>query len=411
MKRFCAAFYALAGLTGSLLQASQPTLTTLYTLNGAYPLGLTSARGALYGAARDELGPAGGCGLIFELQSPNGPGGSWTETVLYSFINASTDACDPAAPPAAGPNGVLYGVTYGGGAYGGGAAYQLQPPTSPGGAWSESVIYSFAGPIGPYEGEPTSFVMGPNGPLYVTTTDGGNGAGALVELQPPASPGGAWTATLLYSFPGGTGGSVPTSLTFGADGDFYGVTEYGGSLSGRGYGTVFVIRPPSTPGAPWTGGTLFRFTGNNGAMPNGVVRAPYGSLYGSAFAGPTGGPVFQLTPPSSPGVWTQTVLATFGPGYSAMCGPDSPLILRNGNLYGASCLPNAAGLAEDGVIFELQPPSMPGGPWINTPLYTFTGQIPTGAMIMTNKGTIYGVTNNPSCCQQPGGTIYQLTTQ
>jgi hypothetical protein len=117
------------------------------------------------------------------------------------------------------------------------------------------------------------------------------------------------------------------------------------------------------------------------------------------------GPVYQLTPPSSPGQqWPEAVLASFGT--SDMCRPDSPLILRNGNLYGTSCLTNG------GVVFELQPPASPGGPWTNTPLCTCTNaQIPTGAMVMTKGGTIYGVTNNPSCCQAPGGTLYQLTTQ
>jgi len=42
-------------------------------------------------------------------------------------------------------------------------------------------------------------VFGPNGALYGTTPFGGTwGTGTIFELAPPASPGGAWTETVLY---------------------------------------------------------------------------------------------------------------------------------------------------------------------------------------------------------------------
>src|SRR5580692_10984976 len=43
--------------------------------------------------------------------------------------------------------------------------------------------------------------------------------------------------------------------------------------------------------------------------------------------------------------------------------PDTPLIIRNGNLYGAAATPNG------GAVFELQPPSIPGGDWTTTYLH------------------------------------------
>jgi uncharacterized repeat protein (TIGR03803 family) len=404
MKKFYTAIYMVAAFAQSVVPAP-PTLATIYTLSGAYPLGLTAADGALYGAA---YAPAntGECGFVFELQPPSTPGGAWTETVLYTFgITTGPDACQPVAAPLGGPDGELYGITSTGGTYGNGAVYELQPPAVPGGSWSETVIYSFTLTLGPTQGWPTSLVLGPKGQIYVTSLGSTNGAGSMIELQPPASPGGAWTALPLYTFTGGTAGWAPTSLTAGPKGRFYGGTEYGGTAHGLGAGTIFDLLPPAAPGGPWTEKVLLSFNGKNGAVPNAVTLGSDGSLYGSTHPyGKYGGPVYQLTPPSSPGgAWSQTILADFGTTYS--CGPDSPVIVRHGNVYGSTCL------AGGGEVFELQPPSAPGGSWTNTPLYTFTnGQIPIGSMVLTPNGTVYGVTNNPGS-EGPGGTVYQITTQ
>jgi hypothetical protein len=42
-----------------------------------------------------------------------------------------------------GSNGEFYGVTVGGGPGGAGAIVELAPPTTSGGAWTETVLYSF----------------------------------------------------------------------------------------------------------------------------------------------------------------------------------------------------------------------------------------------------------------------------
>jgi len=387
MRRIYAAFYILAASV-PLAAASAPVLTTIYTFSGATPLGLSSGKnGVLYGAASGY----GICGLVFELQPPSAPGGAWTETTLHTF-GGVPDGCNPVGAPVAAANGALYGLSYGG-AYNNGAVYELQPPAAPGGSWSETVLYSFSLAVGPYEGGPTGMVLGPGGVIYVTTGAGGTGGGALIELGPPASPGGAWTPSLLYGF--GVAGSFPTSLIAGPGGRFYGTTKYGGG------GTIFELRPPATAGGAWTEKLLFYFDGQDGFHPNPVTLAPNGSLYGSAWDGPPGGPVFQLSPPSSPGeAWSQTILATFG---ISSCGPDSPLVVRNGNVYGSSCLSDGRS-----VVFELQPPAAPGGPWTNIPLSTFAIPAPTGSLVVTEDGTVYGTTSN---IDANDGTVYRITTQ
>ncbi len=73
----------------------------------------------------------------------------------------------------ASPSGVLYGVTPNGGDFttcgqpGCGTVFSLTPPSSPGGAWSEEVLYSFGLQEGYYV---VSLILGPNRHLFVKRT-------------------------------------------------------------------------------------------------------------------------------------------------------------------------------------------------------------------------------------------------
>jgi len=266
------------------------------------------------------------------------------------------------------------------------------------------VIYSFDNTAGSV-GVRTALALGPKGSLYIATLDGGaHGYGSLLQLRPPSPPAGTWASAVLYSFPGSIGGADPTSLTPGPKGVLYGTTLYGGMPRGTGIGTVFKLSPPATTGGAWSGRVLYAFHGiSDGGPPYSVTAGPGGILYGTVHScceAPS--VVFQLTPPASPGgSWTETALASVGTDFK--CGPDSPLIVRNGNLYGTTCQTGG------GIVFELLAPSVAGGAWTYNPLYTFTnGQVPGGVFVMTGSGTIFGATINPSY-QQPGGTIYEVT--
>lgn len=384
----------------------QPRFATLYTVTGGPPLGLSYGNGAFY-AAMGVLGNAT-CGAILELHPP-APGAGWTVTTLYTFATTGGDACGPTGAPLQGPNGVLYGVSYGGGAnFAGSAAYELQPPASPGGQWTDSVIYSFTalGEPGGDGGTPLGLILSPTGSLYIPTSTGGTyEEGSVFELTPPAMPGGTWTGTVLYSFPAGPpAGDYTASLAFGPKGVLYGANQLSGPTDS---GAIFELFPPAAPGGAWTERTLHAFKGfADGAVPNNVIAGPKGTLYGTTL-GTTSvsqngeGTVFQLTPPSTPGTpWTKTILKSFGYNYN--CGPDSPLVLRNGAIYGAACQTSG------GVVFKLQPPAAGGGAWTYTALHTFTnGQTPYGGIVVTKNGAIYGTTINPANLQ-PGGTIYEI---
>jgi hypothetical protein len=126
--------------------------------SGTLLMGLTIV--APYGAAQTE-GPA--FATIYNFTgAPSGCG------------TTGQPACDGATPDArvlTGANGVLYGTTQTGGTANGGTVFELRPPASPGGAWTETVIYSF-----PADSDPSAaLTAGQNGELYGTTYYGGGG--------------------------------------------------------------------------------------------------------------------------------------------------------------------------------------------------------------------------------------------
>src|SRR5580658_9907555 len=193
--------------------------------------------GTIYGATYE----------IFQLAPPTVRGGSWTESVVYSFV-APGDSPFPNGV-VLGPGGVLYGTAFGGSGKacdsGCGSVFQLTPPTEQGGEWTETILHSFTG-VGTGDGnQPNSTpVIGPGGVLYGTTLSGGTtGHGAIFEMVPPSSPGGSWTEVILHSFAGGADGTYPNAVTIGPDGNLYGTTQQGGAPKDgvHNQGTVFQL--------------------------------------------------------------------------------------------------------------------------------------------------------------------------
>jgi uncharacterized repeat protein (TIGR03803 family) len=261
--------------------------------------------GTLYGASNLGGGnPTGcyaslGCGALFEVAPPSAPGGAWMAAVLHNFTGGS-DGGSPSASPIIGPKGELYGTTWYGGTSNLGTVYELTPPASPGGAWTETVLHAFTGLNGDGASPWAGLVIGKNGQLYGTTVAGGtSNNGTVFELTPPASPGGAWLETVLYSFAGGSDGAYPQAdVVIGKDGVLYGTTLEGGTPCGC--GTVFALKPPASQGAAWTERVLYSFTdSSDGGYPwASLVIGKNGALYGTtSTSGPSGyGTWFQLTP-------------------------------------------------------------------------------------------------------------------
>jgi uncharacterized repeat protein (TIGR03803 family) len=328
-----------------------------YLDDGSYPYygGVTvGSGGVLYGTTL--LGGSANQGTVFSLTPPASPGGPWTEAV-YSFPGGGHGA-HPYGGLAIGKSGVLYGVTGRGGASttacgttsppnGCGTVFSLTPPTSPGGAWTEKVLYSFSG--GSDGAFPVAgLTIGAGGVLYGTTTNGGasttvcgvgppSGCGTVFSLTPPSLPGGAWTQSVLYSFTDSPDGASPVAnVVIGSGGVLYGTTPSGGPLN---QGIVFSLTPPASPGGSWTETVLYNFTGgDDGSSPSGVVIGTGEVLYGTTPTCNCGnGTVFSLTPPISPGgAWTEATLYNF-PNATVGSFPEGGVVIGIGGvLYGTA---------------------------------------------------------------------------
>lgn len=288
-------------LTPPVAPATAWTKTTLWTFgsgsDGSVPYTgvIFDTSGALYGVT--AAGGAHGQGTVFKLTPPVAAGTGWTETVLYHFAGGSDGAA-----PIGGLifyNGALYGTTRAGGAANnGGTVFKLTPPVAPATTWIKTTLWTFgSGSDGslPYAG----VIFDTDGALYGLTAAGGAyGQGAVFKLTPPVAAGTAWTETVLYPFAGGSDGAAPMAsrLIFDTNGALYGTTHGGGTSNG---GAVFKLTPPVAPATTWTEIVLYRFKGSGGdaATPaGGVVFDTKGALYGMTSSGGTAnaGAVFKL---------------------------------------------------------------------------------------------------------------------
>jgi uncharacterized repeat protein (TIGR03803 family) len=139
-----AIFIAMLILAGTIV-ASEPKEAALHHFGtgtdgaAAYGRVIFDAAGNLYGTT--AFGGTSGAGIVFELANPEAPAG-WTESVLYNFSGGS-DGSQPYGGLIFDSAGNLYGTTFQGGASNVGTVYELTP--GKGGAWTETVLYSFAG--------------------------------------------------------------------------------------------------------------------------------------------------------------------------------------------------------------------------------------------------------------------------
>jgi hypothetical protein len=400
---------ALTVLVPHSAARAAPVLTILHTFtgppgDGANPQrGMIMKDGVIYGMTEyggSEIKCAtNGCGTVFALSPPASPGGSWTEQVLHNFAGGS-DGAFPTSGLVFDRNGVLYGTTLGGGV-GLGGVFSLTPPSAPGGAWTEQIIYDFG------ENELfTSPIVDKRGVLFGTTT-----YGDVYSLTPPASPGGAWTERTLANV--SSLGSASTLI--GKDGVLYGITSpfspfepYDKSGSSEcPCGSVYSVTSASD--GSWTLDVLYNFQNSaaDGYSPSYLTIGPAGVLYGTTIGDTTGhcfyncaGTVFSLTPPASPGgAWTEQVLHAFG-GSGSVVPDDLKVAGSNATLVGA---------AFEGGVFVVTPPSTPGGAWSEKTIYQFHGSDGVYPVsVLVSGGVIYGATLG-AYAGAPNGTVFALT--
>jgi uncharacterized repeat protein (TIGR03803 family) len=170
---------------------------------------------------------------------------------------------------------------------------------------------------------------------------------ALAWMTPLARAS-SWSEQVLYSFQGGSDGQQPVGgVVFDTRGNLYGATTQGGSASCGGCGTVYQL---SKQGGTWTEAVLHVFNQrNDGQTPvGGVLIDRAGNLYGTTAYGGAGGCtllgkpvgcgiVFELTPPTKPGgSWTETILYSFQGGKDGYFPWGNLVLDGDGNIYGAT---------------------------------------------------------------------------
>ena len=223
--------------------ASGPAENVLYSFQGGsndgaapYAGPVADNAGNLYGTT--FFGGPGlfGVGIVFELSPPARKGEAWTETILLYFNN--TDAyAGPWSPVVRDADGNLYGNTWFGGECGGGLIFELSPPAQQGGTWTETEL----GSLGCYDSDVYSpqagLTLDQAGNIYGTASTGGThcpdigGCGGVFEFAKPTQPGGAWTESVIYNFPGSDnvengGGGTMGGLAIDSAGALYGTTVY-----------------------------------------------------------------------------------------------------------------------------------------------------------------------------------------
>jgi len=334
-------------------------------------------------------------------------------TLIHSFAGGPSDGAGPWATLILDANGSLYGTTTAGGALGNGTVFQLSPEAG-GGAWKETILYSFGGQNGDGADPIAGLAFSSTGALYGTTLKrGAHGLGTVFELTPPTAAGGPWSEAVLHSFKGGDGASPQTGVIVAANGMLYGSTQFGGAGN---YGVVFQLAPAT--GGNWKETVLHSFTGpsQDGAYPSGLYLDSTGVLYGTTTNGGIydEGTFFQLTPPSSGSAWTESILYSF-----SCCGdgqfPRGGLFPSDhGEFFGTTQYGGNGGKA--GSVFVISPPNRPTQPWTEGLAWTFEssgaqGELPTSGVVLTSKGVAYGTASiggSSTNCLSGCGTVFKL---
>lgn len=198
-------------------------------LDGYQPRGgvISDPAGKLYGTT--VFGGAYKQGVVYEL-TPQGSG--WTESVLHDFsgIGSGGDGAEPFDGLIFDQSGDFYGTTSYGGGYLHGTVFSGHLDQ---GLWDVRVLWSFTGL------PEAAVTMNAAGDLFGTTNEGGAyNNGSVFKLSKSL---GNWVGTSLYDFTGGADGLWPYSnVVLGPDGNLYGTASEGGAY---GKGVVWKITP------------------------------------------------------------------------------------------------------------------------------------------------------------------------
>jgi uncharacterized repeat protein (TIGR03803 family) len=233
------------GISGSGVFELSPsangwTARVIYSVAGWGGL-VMDAAGNLFGEGTSDYGD--NVPIVFEL-SPNGNGG-WTPTVLYSFT-FNPNQMQWGGPTLDASGNIYVTVTrYGISNSYPGYVYKLTPGAA---GWTEQTIFTFNPDETATQGSVPfgGLAIDSLGNLYGTTAGGGvYEQGTVFELSPPATGNGAYSEKILWNFNGTTDGGNPYSRpVFDDAGNLYGTASSGGSY---GFGVFYEVNLSSAP--------------------------------------------------------------------------------------------------------------------------------------------------------------------
>ncbi len=219
---------------------------------------------------------------VIAAQSPE----AQTFTVLHSFVTA--DGPQPEQGGLIqGTNGDLYGTTLYGGATSSGSVFKM----TLGGKLT--TIYNFCSPpvagncaLGL---APGALVLGMNGDIYGVSAYGGlSGSGSVFKTIPSSGETvviGIFQALEPPDETNSTGAYPVGALVEASDGKFWGVAQYGGQL---GQGTKFEVGPKNGLGSTVSFGCIEPNCSNGVLVAGGLVLGADGNFYGTTESGGTG---------------------------------------------------------------------------------------------------------------------------
>lgn len=408
------------GSLAAAVPAAATTFTAIFSFNlndNFWPQGgmVQDAAGNLYGTTIG--GGTYGVGTAYKLTPPTVAGGAWTKTTIFNFLSYGNGGSVPSSELTADSAGNLYGTTWSGGdaTCNCGVVYELLPPTTQGGAWTEQVLYAFTTVNNDGRLPNAAVTIDGSGNIYGVTQQGGSFNGGVVFKLAPKT-GGGYTESVLYSFGSNADASVPNGpVVLDSAGNLYGVTCEGGTYN---LGTAYKLAPPTVAGQPWKEAIIFNFgagTQSGGITPVGnLIFDSLGNLYGVTNAGGSKsgyGVVYSLAPQT--GSWKQTVLYTLAKGSGT--NPLAGLTWNpNGSLYGTTSANNPL-KGGSGTVLQLTPPTVVGAKWTVTDLHNFAffgdGGIPAGRVTRdATTGYLYGTTINGGLfgCDGYCGVVWQV---
>jgi len=226
----------------------------------------------------------------------------------------------------------------------------------------------------------------------------------LIQLPSSAALFAKTHGQVLFPFPAPPACWSPLApLVADNRGNLYGTGFSGGPANA---GCVFEL---SRTANGWEENVIHTFGGPDGSNPRGALLFDGSeNLYGTVGRGGAynQGAVFELSP-SGQGMWTESVLYSFGGWVGDGWGPEGNLVLDNqGNIYGSA----GGGVYASGVVFKL---SRGRERWNETILHTFSsgisgpgGCLPIGGLVKDREGKLYGATLAGG--EFGGGAVFEL---